>query len=229
MVSSLYISSYYEWLNSKFATEGILFDNTLFYVPDDSPASMMDYLVRKEIIKKNKSPGTAVSYVGFNRGVINKVPSLRPNLSVRFDTSADKGKARKFVMSQFELSTHIVTNIPEIAEDIEEVYNVIVFPVFEIPINMSIIFEQDHPDFKINVKHGNIRACSHIDHVGNMWGLSFSQTIIAPIYSLTQEEKVKVTKISVVIYNNNVASKEILFTKNDNPPPPNTYELRDPE
>lgn len=231
MVVSLYIQTYYNWLSALFAEEGIVFAKNLLYVPQRSAPSMMDYLVRKELITRNilESPvRKPVTYMGFNRGPINKQANIRRNRATRFNadgTIAD----RVFVRSVFQLTTYIVTNDAKLMENIEEVYNTNIREFSSFPVDMNqIIFEQADPNFKINVIHQDITQADPMPEHGNMWALEFEKEITAPVYALTSAEKVKANILQVALYDSktNIEKKVIQFQREV--PPPHQVDILDP-
>lgn len=202
MVASLYIKTYYEWLADRFAKEGITFDKTLFYVPNNSPEAMIEYLVRHELVNRSKSPGEQVAFMGFNRGVINKSEGVRGNHALR--ARGDIVSSRKMMRTGFELTTFVVTNHANLAEDIEEIYNVCIREISTFPVDMEPIYEADYPNFSINVEHSDVTDVTPVPEKGNLWGMASLARLAGPAFSLNQDEKAKAKKLSVLVYQHNV-------------------------
>ena len=204
MVTSIYIKSYYEWLSALYQEQGIDFDKTLLYVPNNSPESMIDFLVRKELVKRNANPGEQVAFMGFNRSVINAAQGTRPNSVARSVLNTQTASSRHMRKVMFELSTFIVTNKANLAEDIEEIYNVFIKHRSTYEADMESVFEQDYPEFRVNIIHSDITDTTPIDQQGNLWGIASTAQITAPAFSLAQTEITKAREISLYLYQMNV-------------------------
>lgn len=213
MVTSIYIQSYYEWLSSLYLEQGIEFDKTLFYVPGHTPTSMIDYLVRNELVRRDKDSGDQVAYMGFDKSVINTQAGTRPNTAVRMRLDNSEATSRGTRKIQFTLFTYIVTNKPNLAEDIEEIYSTYIKHRSVFSADMKTIFEQDYPEFRINVIHSGIIDSTPMNEKGNLWGMSSTAGIIAPAFTLTQDQMAKARSISVSIYSNNTMKSKTIATK----------------
>lgn len=204
MVTSIYIKSYYEWLAALYLEQGIVFDKTLLYVPNNSPESMIDFLVKKELVRREKNAGEQIAFMGFNRSVINAQVGTRPNKAARAVLNTQTASSRSIRKVMFELSTFIVTNKANLAEDIEEIYNVCIRHLSVFETDMESVFEQDYSDFRANIIHSDITDTTPIDQQGNLWGIACTAQIIAPAFSLTQTELIKAREISLYLYQMNV-------------------------
>lgn len=226
MVLSVYIVSYINWLRNVLLSQGINTQEDLYYVPDGSLESMISFWVRKAMgdrpipLVNNPLPSTSElppepynTYLGFNRGVLKKSPTLRQMNATRGGSSGVS--SRKMTRGSFDLEVFIVSNSQEIIEDVEEIYSTIVMPYSKIRVETMPVFEIEDPEFCINTIHNDISSNYFEKSKGNLFGINIPIMITCPVFNLTQSEKVKAKKLSITLYSRNVIPSEDYFMKKE--------------
>lgn len=224
MVISIYLRQFYTTLISVMESEGVpvsSIDQTasktlqgqVFYVPEDSPEAMMEYLVRKELVTQSRISGSRFLFLGYNRGPVNKRPEQRTQRRIRLSSSNPaNADVRKFVPAEFNLKTYVVSNIPEALEDFEEVYNVFIRQNTSLSVSIPEIPEFDNIDFAINTLNDEIDQYSHLTDRGNIFALGINARIIAPVMSLTSEERTRLSTITINVYNEFIDPNRLIDT-----------------
>lgn len=205
MLASLYIKEYYTWLKGIYEKEGLPIGNEFpTFVPTASIEAMMSFTGRKYFYDRdnkdlNECPKQPSAFIGFHRAAINK-DTRRPNFAIRGKPGLTGATSRQMVYGEFLLTTFIVTNDNRLAEDFEEIYNVIVRDISVIPINIDIIHEQDFSEFRLNTFHGEVTSSAQETEMGNIWGVEMVHRIMGPLFQLDKEEKELARKLSICLY-----------------------------
>jgi len=229
MITSVYLRQYYGWLTGFFKDHGVVATPTssmptttvagtvpytpaqlVLYVPGSSIQAMCEYLVRKNILTKTTDVSTPFLYFGYSRGPINKMPEARRHKAVSSDSLINTyGSFRDFQNVSIPLSTFVVSNRPELIEDLEEVYAIYMRHVSNVYIDVSInspvyIQELDAPGFAVATFHEDVNFSGWVDvkGYGNLYGASFSQKLLGRVISLSNDTKLKATALDINIYEN---------------------------
>lgn len=221
MVTSLYTKGYFDSLRIWYEEQGYEFDNynehiqTLYYTPRGQSIHMIDYLVRKALTESTKKQGEDFIYLGWNRGVVRALDGTRNHpLKVALHEKG-WGLQRTMRKLQYQLSSFIITNSGNIAEDFEELHEALIQPKCESEADMSSLLISDFPDFRFNIIHSNmIRSEPLLEH-GNLWGLHWNATIIGPGYAMREDRLEFVKSLSVALYQENNLIDVLKFSKGE--------------
>ncbi len=208
MITSLYVLEYFNFLGSKFDEEQIPYHDELLYVPGGSPENMMDFVAKRVLLDRNAGPHDPIVIVGWDRGVINKVPTIRNGLQSKLNAQG-RGEFRQHSLVNFELNLFLVTNSANLAEDIEEIYNSVIREVTEMKVDTSSIWTIDNPNYGINIIHQDIESSALLSDKGNLWGIPFSVEVTGPVFSMSTEERIRAKEVQVKVFTKNIYSATI--------------------
>ena len=238
MMTSIYLRQYYGWLTSFLASKNITVTPTSFptntiagtvpytpaslvlYVPGSSIQAMCEYLVRKNVLTKTTDVGTPFLYFGYSRGPINKMHEARKHQAVSNDTLVSNyGGFRDFQNVSIPVSTFVVSNRPELIEDLEEIYAIYIRHTNRVLIDVSAnspvyIQELDSPGFAVATLHEDVNFSGWVDvkGYGNLYGASFSQKLLGRVVSLRNTTKVKASSLNINIYESIIDAEHLRQT-----------------
>jgi hypothetical protein len=219
MVASLYARNYFMNLEEWYKQQKFIFSNwngddlvkeddgttrgrNLFYVPKNHQDHMINYLMSEALIRSAKKPGEPFIYLGWNRGIVRRLAGTRNHTMHRRLPDGSR-QTRTFRYIACTISVFMVTNRGHIAENLEEIYDAVIQPKSEHPVDMASVYILDYPDFKINTIHAHeaVSSSSRVDGV-NMHGIGYQVDLIGPALEFdTKEQMMAASSLSVSLYN----------------------------
>jgi len=186
----------------------------LYYVPRNEATHMGDFLARYALTRQSIRPGEPFIYIGFNNGPTAALDETRSHdmerrvpigdvQGMRLPKNVPVGskQVKWYRMCTYKLSVFMMTNSGNIAESLEELYEVRIQMKSAIPVDMGSVFIMDWPDFKINTQHEVMQTSNPLlSNDSNLWGMKYDVTLVGPAIEFDERQKDPANAISVALY-----------------------------
>jgi hypothetical protein len=164
-----------------------------------------------------KEDGEPWIYLGWNArsadvptGTGNRAEKGKPAVRPPDDIPAEgvQTQAMRFKENACILSVFMITNLGNVMEDLEEIYETRIRMKTRFSANMgsiadmSSIFMADYPRFPINMRHNPTTQtlCPMLDNNTNLWVMNYDVTLSGPALEFNESQIAAAKSISAELY-----------------------------